>query len=98
LIFLPKTIGLSVDKYFNRSNSPLHLQDRMELALQIYNTANRSSFDKVTFQLELDACLRWCSLLREQNDVKVDTLFYIDCFFILFNRNIEMISINISPG
>jgi len=53
----------------------------MELALQIYGTANRSQFNKTTFQLELDACLRWCSLLWEQNDVEV----YIYIYFIILN-------------
>jgi hypothetical protein len=52
----------------------------MELALQIYGTANRSQFNKITFQLELDACLRWCSLLWEQNDVEVYIYIYISLF------------------
>jgi hypothetical protein len=43
----------------------------MESALQIYDAANRPGSNKMTFQLELDACLRWCSLLWEQNDVDV---------------------------
>jgi hypothetical protein len=49
----------------------------MDLALQIYNTANRASFNPITFRLELDACLRWCSLLWEQNDLQVNRSFII---------------------
>ncbi len=64
----------------NRSNTPLSLQEKMDQALQLYNSANRSSFNKITFHLELDACLRWCSLLVEQNDAKV----HINLFFYLF--------------
>ncbi|CAF1223176.1 unnamed protein product [Rotaria sordida] len=47
------------------------LQPKIEIAIQIYRTANRLLFDKVEFQLELDACIRWCSLLQEQNDLKI---------------------------
>ncbi|CAF0754356.1 unnamed protein product [Rotaria sordida] len=64
------TKKLPVDKYLNRSNTPLNLQPRMEMAIQIYRTANRSLFNKAEFRLELDACLRWCSLLQEQTDLK----------------------------
>lgn len=61
-----------VERYFNRSNTPIHLQDKMDSALQIYNSANRGTFNPMTFRFELDLCLRWCSLLYEQNDPKVD--------------------------
>jgi len=60
-----------VEKYFNRSNTPLNLKDRLELALQIYSSTNRGIVNKDTIRMELDICLRWCSLLWEQNDVKV---------------------------
>ncbi|CAF2358097.1 unnamed protein product [Rotaria sp. Silwood2] len=67
---IPLTKKLPVEKYLNRSNTPLHLQPKIETAIQIYRTANRSLFNKAEFQLELDACIRWCTLLQEQNDVK----------------------------
>lgn len=95
LLFFLGNIGLSVDRYFNRSNTPLNLQDKMEIILQLYSTANRSSSDSITFRLELDVCLRWCSLLWEQNDVKVCHRKFFFSKLILF-RNIEMILINIS--
>ncbi len=60
-----------MEKYFNRSSTPLNLQDRMEQAFQLYTTANRGASNKGTFRMELDARLRWCSLVWEQNDVKV---------------------------
>lgn len=63
-----------VERFFNRSNTPIHLQDKMDSALQIYNTANRGQFNSMTFQFELDLCLRWCSLLYEQNDANVSRL------------------------
>ena len=63
-----------VERYFNRSNTPMHLQDKMNSALQIYNTVNRGPFNPITFRFELDLCLRWCSLLYEQNDPKVKSL------------------------
>ncbi|CAF0721845.1 unnamed protein product [Rotaria sp. Silwood1] len=64
------TKKLQVEKYLNRSNTPINLQPKIEMALQVYRSANRSLFNKVEFQLELDACLRWCTLLQEQNDIQ----------------------------
>lgn len=61
-------LELSVEKLLNRSSTPMHHQDKIETALQIYSTANRALFDKMAYRLELDASIRWCSLLMEQND------------------------------
>jgi hypothetical protein len=72
---------LSVDKYFDRANTPLNLQPKFESAIHIYKTTSRALFNKMEFRLELDACLRWCSLLWEQNDAKVNiSLIQIELF------------------
>ena len=63
--------ALSVDRFLNRAYKPINLQPKIELAIQIYNTSNRSLFDKLEFRLELDVSLRWCTLLYEQHDIKV---------------------------
>lgn len=71
LLSVKNNLEISVEKYLNRSNTPLSFKSKIETAIQIYSTANRSLFNKLEFQLELDVCLRWCSLLWEQNDMKV---------------------------
>jgi hypothetical protein len=68
----------------------------MELALHIYSTSNRAIFSPVTFRLELDACLRWCSLLWEQNDLEVNRNVFLS-YLNLFFRNTKKILNNISP-
>ena len=85
-----------MDKFFNRSNSPLNAQPKLDEALVLYSRGDRSLFDKMQFRLELDACVRWCSLLLEQNDMKVSFPLYVpSCSFYarLSNRNIAMTSL-----
>ncbi len=50
------------------------------MAIHIYSRLDRNLFNKMEFRLELDACLRWCSLLWEQNDVEVYIYIYISLF------------------
>lgn len=87
-----------MERYLSRSNAPAHLQPKIELALQIYRTSNRALLNKMEFQLELDACLRWCALLQEQLDSNVLVLFIYFLLIIgfLFYRDIEMILSNTS--
>ena len=58
-------------KLLSRSNTPIHLQDKIENALQIYSSSSRLLFNRFEYQLELDACIRWCSLLMEQPELHV---------------------------
>ncbi|CAF3328118.1 unnamed protein product [Rotaria socialis] len=94
------TRKIPVEKYLNRSNTPLNLQPKIEMAIQMYSTANRLLFNKMEFQLELDACLRWCTLLQEQIDVKKhhdDIIQYIDRINILgsyLEEHIDSIYLN----
>jgi len=77
----------------------INSQSDIEMAIKIYNTVHPSLHDMKIFRLELDACLRWCSLLLEQNDLKVNiSLFHTKFFFYLSYRNTEMILMNISNG
>ena len=82
-LFLKTTLGISVDKYINRSNAPLNLQPNFETAVQIYSSTSRLLFDEMEFQLELDIYLRWCTLLWEQDDLKVICCEYY--FMIIFS-------------
>ncbi|CAF4047386.1 unnamed protein product, partial [Adineta steineri] len=52
------------------SHALLSSQPDIESAIQIYSSSNSSLLNNKIFQLELDACLRWCSLLLEQSDMK----------------------------
>ena len=84
-----------MDKFFNRSNSPLNAQPKLDEALVLYSRGDRSLFSKMQFRLELDACVRWCSLLLEQSDMKVSfPLYVLFCSNArLSNRNIAMTSL-----
>ena len=91
-------VELSVEKLLNRSNTPINLQEKIEIALQIYSNSSRSLFNKLGYQLELDACIRWCSLLMEQNDIRVCDHNCLCIVSICSHRNIEILSLNISIG
>ncbi|CAF2042514.1 unnamed protein product [Rotaria magnacalcarata] len=94
------TRKIPVEKYLNRSNTPLSLHPKIEMAIQMYNTGNRSLFNKMEFQLELDLCLRWCAVLQEQIDAKKhhdDIIQYIDRINILgsyLEEHIDSIYLN----
>jgi len=74
---------LPVQKFLKLPQMIINSQSDIEMAIKIYNTVHPSLHDMEIFRLELDACLRWCSLLLEQNDLKVNiSLFHIKFFFI----------------
>ena len=74
-------LELPVEKFFNRSNSTINQQDKIELALKLYSLVNRTPLDKMEYRLELDASIRWCTLLMEQNDTLVS---WICCTLLIF--------------
>jgi len=74
---------LPVQKFLKLPQMIINSQSDIEMAIKIYNTVHPSLHDMEIFRLELDACLRWCSLLLEQNDLKVNiSLFHTKFFFI----------------
>jgi hypothetical protein len=75
--------GFSVEKLINRVHTPLEMQGKFEMALQLYSSANRLMFNKLEFRLELDASIRWCTLLMEQGGAKVYTLIFPSHFSFL---------------
>ncbi|UJR26188.1 hypothetical protein I4U23_007531 [Adineta vaga] len=77
----PKTMSYLTQRSFTKmmsfkkilklsSDALLNSQPDIELAIHIYKHANNSLYNKQVFRLELDACLRWCTLLGEQNDIR----------------------------
>ncbi|CAF0978718.1 unnamed protein product [Adineta ricciae] len=77
----PKTMSYISQRSFTRmisfkkilklsSDALLNSQPDIESSIRTYHAASSSLYNKQVFRLELDACLRWCTLLLEQNDIR----------------------------
>ena len=64
----------------------LNSQPDIESSIRTYHAASSSLYNKQVFRLELDARLRWCTLLLEQNDLRVELFIASHQVFLTFSQ------------